>query len=441
VIDRTDVRCALVALALVPSSAHAQPSQDTCGLLAKTVTLDPMPEMRPIPEPDCRIDRGCVIVDWRIVTQQNLSDSLSRFRFTPKKPLKIHTANVNRLLYTVAWTSTVDPPNKAFETITGLWEKIFPLLGILGAGGPPPPGPAGTAPPSPLQNWVLPLEYADLCLGATLSANTSLVLDSDTADPTKNRRRLDYVARVLTASLPKLEDRRLAFLQTAKAPQDFDVYWKVAQRHNDLVRRVTEFVPLANESVKGTETTVNVKQRNAVVNLSGQAARRSGEVVGPAVASHYFVAAERPLTYHVGYAQGRIRDFDFEKVRAASGQDLFSWIRPEGKATAEDADGATIEPLAFMSWEFRNWGPNDRYGAALTIGTGLNTPGESLYYGGSIRIFSRVLISGGLVTARATRGESPSSEPLPDGSVRDLFGSLGNKASTDPFWSISFKVH
>ena len=219
------------------------------------------------------------------------------------------------------------------------------------------------------------------------------------------------------------------------------MYWKVAQRHDDLARRITEFLPLANESVKGTETTVAVKQRSSVVNLSGQAARRSGEVVGPAVAAHYFVAAERPLTYHVGYAQGRIRDFDFEKVRAASGQDLFSWVKPEGKETEEEADGASVEPLAFMSWEFRSWGPNDRYAAAITIGTGLNTPGESLYYGGSIRVFSRVLVSGGLVTARATRGEEPSTEPLPDGGERNLFGSLFNKASTDLFWAVSFKVY
>jgi hypothetical protein len=436
------VLTACVAMAILPGIAVAAQQTpdgpDTCELLAKQVELKPEPREEPLAPPDCRIDRGCVIVDWRIASQQDLNEALSRFRFTPKKPLKIHTSNVNRLLYTVTWTSAVEPPNKAFETISGLFDKIFPLLGLIP--GLPGPAPAVATPP-PLDAWVVPLEFADLCLTRTVAANTSLVLDSDPADPTRNRRRLDYVFRVLTAALPKLEERRLTFLKSGSGSQHYDTYWKVAQRHSDFVRRATEFLPLAKESVTGTETTIAVKQRNATVNITGQAAKRSGEIVGPSATARYFVATERPLIYHIGYAQGRIRDFDFETVRTAAGQDLFSWIKPEDKATVEEADGASIEPLAFMSLELRNWGPNARYGLALTIGTGLNTPGESLYYGGTFRIFSRVLISGGLVTARATRGEGPVTEPVAGGGVRDLFGSLATKASTDPFWSVSFKVY
>jgi hypothetical protein len=138
-----------------------------------------------------------------------------------------------------------------------------------------------------------------------------------------------------------------------------------------------------------------------------------------------------------------LKDFDFKQVRSVSGQDLFAATTSSGnQSEAGAADtGTGVDAIAFLTWEFLSRGPNGRYGTGLTFGTGLKSPGTSVYYGGSIRVFSRLLISGGVVTAKATRGTSEVQESTPGGSIRTLFAGLTDKTATRPFWSVSFKVY
>jgi hypothetical protein len=225
---------------------------------------------------------------------------------------------------------------------------------------------------------------------------------------------------------------------------ELDKYLKLAQRHDDFQTRAGEFLRLARRSVDGETTVMKVEKRNTVVLLTGQATKSDGEAVGETVTARYFVAWSRPVSYHVGYGYGRLKDFDFKQVRTLSGQDLFAATTPVDAEQAADLDDEAGEPeaVAFLTWEFLRRGPNDRFGFGATAGMGLNAPGDSIYLGGTVRIFSRLLITGGMVAAQATRGEGVviDTTTSPD-STRTLFAELKERTDRNPFWSVSFRVY
>jgi hypothetical protein len=224
-----------------------------------------------------------------------------------------------------------------------------------------------------------------------------------------------------------------------------ETYWKISERQSDFEKRVAEFLPLSEASYDGLITTVGAAKRNSFVEVTGQAARRSsGEPAGEALTARYFVASSRPLIYHVGYGYGRLRDIDFKQVRALSGQDVFTATKPEDDDEAAGGQGddkGGPESVAFMTLEMLTRGPNGRYGAGFTLGTGLNAPGESLYAGGSFRVFSRILFTGGLVWARAERGEKPLIDSIASAEPRVAFAELTKNTATKGFFSLSFKVY
>jgi hypothetical protein len=416
--------------------ATAQPvasGQDDCDRLQSQDETLKQITVR-LPMSSCRIDEGCLSVDWAIAQDQTLSETLALFRFTEKTPLKIHTVNVNRLYYKVDWNRTAQPQNEAFEFVSKMFDQVFPLLGVLREGFVL----TGLASGSALSNWIKAVEYADGCLSSTLTRFTDVVVDKT---GTVNRERLLKVALLMDKAMPVLSQRRANALENLAADH-YDTYFKINERHNKLQARIADFAPRARESVEGVTTVFPPEKRNTVAQLTARAVRLTGEPAGTEVTARYFVATSRPLAYHVGLGYGRLKEIDFKPLKTASGQDLFSALAPAEEATvAAEAEPAGIESVAFLSWEFVSKGPNDRYGLGLTFGTGLNTPGESVYYGATVRIFSRLLITGGLVGARATRGDNMVEESLPGGDRRTLFGAIRDVAETKPFFSISFKVY
>jgi hypothetical protein len=439
------------ALSLIVSvAARAQPADACVALKDGLNDLDiiiKIPDFADRERPVCRIDQGCLEVDWNIATKQQLTETLARFRFTEKTPLKVHTTNLNFLQYSVKWSQTVERQDKAFESVSNLFEKVFPVFGFLGVDR---AIPEQTPDEKVLAAWVIPLERASLCLATTVAAYTSIVVDKQ---GTRYRRSLYDVHELLTQTMPELAKRRLAFLTVAGTKMNsadepdstlMDTYWKVSERHADLERRVTEFLPLAEATFNGVVVTVGSAKRNSFVDVTGQATKRSsGEPVGEALTPRYFVAWSRPLLYHVGYGYGRLRHIDFEQVRALSGQDVFTATTPSDDAAAgsQADDEPGPEAVVFMTLELLSRGPNARYGVGFTLGTGLESPGDSLYGGGTFRVFSRVLITGGLVWARATRGEKPLIDSIVSGEPRVAYAELTTNSDAKPFFSLSFKVY
>jgi hypothetical protein len=429
----TAAACLAFVIVWDNSRAAAQPANTSCSALKEILML---PDAPPMPRVDCRIERGCLRVDWNIVQEQQISETLALFRFSEKTPLKIHTANVNLLQFAVTWTAKAEPQDKAFEATTKLFESIFPVISAITQVRGTNQGAARE-----LAAWVVPLEYANNCLAQALSHVNGVVLDR-TGDT--NRQALHQARYYVGAALPRLSERRDAFLGSFTegiTADDWDVYLKVAERHTDFERRSAEFLPLAQRSVEGVLTTIEAQPRNSVVTLTGQASTRTGEAAGGAITAKYFVATSRPLAYHVGYAYGRIRDINFKQVRAASGQDVFTAVASENNRAADTSDRSVgADPVAFMTWEFARSGPNGRYGAGLTLGTGLDAPEKSFYFGGSTRIFTRVFVTAGAVVGVATRGDGAVTDTA-SGASRTVFSTLREVSAVKGFWSVSFKVY
>lgn len=398
-------------------------------------------ELTHLPVPECRIEDGCVQVDWNIAGEQQLERTIAMFRITEEDPLRIHTTNVNRFLYTVNWTTEVETQSRAFESVSALFDSVYPVVSLAGAAiellddG------------DPFYEWIRQLEYVNRCVGETLTSYSGVVIDQD---GNGNRLQLHQVEQTLTHAMPELAAlRESAFShalsqrrQSALRVNPIERYWTIAQWHADLEQRMVEFLPKARTSVIGVSTVLEPHKRNSVVRLTGQAASLSGEAVGETVSSRYFVATTRPLVYHLGYSYGRPKDLDFTEVRAASGLDLFAATKTTESAKAAGTTWAPgSEVVAFMSWEFLRRGPNDRFGVSATMGTGLEAPGQSVYYGGSVRVFSRVLLTFGAVTATSVRGEGEVADATSDLSNRSLFSAIRETASTEGFMAVSFRVY
>ena len=398
---------------------------------------DRMPFASP-PLPRCRIENGCIRIDWNIAHEQKLEETLAMIRVTEEAPLRVHTANVNRLRYTVNWTTEIESRSEAFETVSQLFDSVLPVVSVLG-------GAMGAyGPTTQFEEWTRQLAYADQCLGDTMTRFVGVAMDEDGSGEAVQI--LHQVEQTLARAMPGLVGLRVAALEYAWAQgaapgarTPMEIYWTVAQWHADLGRRVAEFLPRARASVEGVTTVLDPHKRNAVVLLKGQAATLGGEPVGEAVSARYFVATTRRLVYHVGYGYGRLKDLDFRQVRTAAGEDLFAAMESAGAGAAESGSGETV---AFMSLEFLRRGPNHRYGVSGTIGTGFRAPGRSVYYGVTGRVFSRLLVTFGVVTATATRGEGEVIQATSELTQRTLFSAI--KDTTDTrccFWSVSFRLY
>lgn len=432
-ISRPLARVALLLAVFSPVHALAQETflAGACQLAAEEFQI-PHPGPMP-PPPVCHLAQGCLQVDWNIAPAMNIEQTLALHRFDEKHPLRIHTSNVNLLRFKVKWTQEVVERLQGFETVTGLLGSVSPILSIAGSILNP-----NALTRDELNIYLMGIELANACLADITGRLTDVVIDRQ---GTQNRQRLFEAHHVLSEALPKLLERRYAYLKTGPTIEN---YSKVAQRHDDLLTRVTEFLPVARNSIDGETTVMKQEQRNSVVLLTGQATKSDGTTVGQAVTARYFVAWSKPVIYHLGYGNGRLKDFDFKQVRTLSGQDLFAATKPvDATAAADTSDNsAEAEAIAFLTWELKRWGPNDRFGAGFTVGTGMESVAGSIYLGGTVRIFSRLLVTGGIVAARATRGEGAVVDTTTSpGATRTLFAELKERTDRNPFWSVSFKVY
>ena len=427
------LRVALLLAVLSPVHALAQETflGGACQMAAEEFQI---PHPGPLPPPPvCHLAQGCLQVDWNIAPAMNIEQTLALHRFDEKHPLRIHTSNVNLLRFKVKWTQEVVERLQGFETVTGLLGSVSPILSIVGSLLNP-----NALTRDELNIYLVGIELANSCLADITGRLTDVVIDRQGI---QNRQRLFEARHVLSEALPKLLERRYAYLKSAPTIEN---YSKVAQRHDDLLKRVTEFLPLARNSIDGETTVMKQEQRNSVVLLTGQPMKSDGTAVGEAVTARYFVAWSKRVIYHAGYGYGRLKDFDFNQVRTLSGQDLFAATKPVDAAGAAETSDNSAEPEAvgFLTWELKRWGPNDRFGAGFTVGTGMESLADSIYLGGTVRLFSRLLVTGGIVAARATRGEGAVIDTTTSpGATRTLFAELRERTDRNPFWSVSFKVY
>ena len=380
-------------------------------------------------DPDCASEEMCIVVDWRIASEQRLTDTLALLRPTNELPVRVHTINVNRLHYSVRWKTEVEGQSQAYETLSSWFDSLLTPVSIVsgielyGVGQ------------SARKDWMTKIALAQRCIAETVATVSQVALDED------DRGRLHEVERLITYTANELSVLGAKALTEAESDpyrEAMAEYWDIALRQSVLERQITDFLGRARASVEGVSTVMPVEGRNTIVRLTAQAFRHSGEAVGEPVSARYFVRSAHGVLYHIGYSFGRPQDIDFAAVRSASGTELFS---ATGDAAGNDAESKDSELVAFMSWEIARFGGPERFGAAVTLGTGITNPGESVYYGMTVRIFERLLITAGGVTAVVLRGEGQVEGVTAGIPSRTLFASIRDRRTSGFFASVSFEVH
>lgn len=415
--------CPMLSLGQLPAS---------CNALAKKLRADTALAPVPVLPRPCTLRAGCIQVDWAMAQQQDLDATFKLARITEKTPVVLRVLNVNALAYMVAWTTEVTPPSPAFEAVAALFEPIAPVLGLLGQS-------RGQqhASDEVFLTWVSILELSEVCVDETLMRWRGPVVDS-TGD--QGRRTLSRVGKVLSKAMDSASVLRLAFLANGKF-DEHEAYLSVKHAHQVLLDRITDLQPRIEKAAGGSDVVIGTRERNSAVTLQGVMTDKAGKSVGSPVVARYFVKWSRPVLYHVGYGVGRLRSYSFEKVRSLTGQDLFALTAAGGDSAGSKSDDREgPEAIAFMHYELKSMDADARFGAGLSLGTGLMNPGRSVYAGASLRILSRGFITLGAVAATAVRGDGATTD-VTGNTKRVLYTALKEKGAIKPFWSLSLRVY
>jgi hypothetical protein len=359
-----------------------------------------------------------------------VEDWFRRQRLTHKQAVVIKVTHFNTLFYRLAW-SEKETTDKAYAELTDRWAKVLPILGLVfPAAG---PGPGAVDPTSTFGDWLAALTTTEQQLSCLLNAYAGRTAIENLNGPV-------YWRDQFRARLADLDTKRGAFIKfdSATVLRHFDTYSKVNQMHQDLQDQLRTFIDAVNLMQNGVPHTIPEKPAGTqvAVTVTAQSLKDSSETADSAT-FRYFVGSDKPLIYHMGYTYGRVRDIQFDKVRALSGQDLFTAT----STSPEDTESAASDLTAMLSWELANAGPDQRFGFLATLGTGFTNPGEVFYYGGSIRIFSKLVVTGGYVTAKTTAGEGASTDSSPSGANRTVFASVRQLWRNKPFVGVSFRLY
>jgi hypothetical protein len=150
----------------------------------------------------------------------------------------------------------------------------------------------------------------------------------------------------------------------------------------------------------------------------------------PVVDVEYFVHSKLPLTFHLGYSASRIRDIDFESVRASGQSDLFVVVKD---------NETTSSMVAFLS--LGRAYQDENVGAYASIGTDFSEPGKRVYVGGSVQLMKRLFLTVGGVSHTVQEGNNPVLEDFGGAlGARELFGQISTRRDWARFWSISFRA-
>lgn len=214
--------------------------------------------------------------------------------------------------------------------------------------------------------------------------------------------------------------------------EDIGWYDKILPQHEALLARIDAFSQGAALSINGRTWVVGKKKAGTLVTATFTPKAVDGSEQEP-FRLEYFVHSKLPVLFHVGYAYSDFSQVEFEKIRALNGQDVFALVR---------GDKGTDAFTAFLSFEIWSWRwKNHSFGTLATLGTDLTSPGDKVYVGGSLRLFERFLISGGVSTRVDAEGTDPFIEDLGDSvGARELFLVMSSKRDWTGFVAVTFNV-
>jgi hydrogenase maturation factor len=139
------------------------------------------------------------------------------------------------------------------------------------------------------------------------------------------------------------------------------------------------------------------------------------------------------LLVHVGYAYSGLSENEFQKVRSADGQDLFS------RVNQQESSDDFILGFALQS---RPIGTGETLRVLASLGTGLESPGTNVYVGGGVLLFDSLIVTAGVVSGNTIEGGNEIVEEVfGGGGTRELFGTISTEREWQPYVGIFFKVY
>lgn len=173
-------------------------------------------------------------------------------------------------------------------------------------------------------------------------------------------------------------------------PADFAVYDKTREMHEATVGRLRSFAIRGAAAADGVAQRVTSGGAGRIVTVTiTMADLVTSTDPGVTEIVEFFVHSTLPVTFHAGYSFSALDSFEFERVAAAAGEDLFAQIN-EGKNTS----GFT----AFLSYRLGAADAPRRREMFLTLGTDFAPPGKRLFIGATTKI-KKILFTGGIATA------------------------------------------
>jgi hypothetical protein len=209
----------------------------------------------------------------------------------------------------------------------------------------------------------------------------------------------------------------------------FEQFNKVKVFHDAVLSRLDAYVDLAALAVSGQVKTIPKKNAGTIVTVTLTPVTTGGAERPPSLTIEYFSHSRLPLTFHVGYAVGNLKELEFEQVTAFAGGDLFTQVRSNNK---------TEGMAALMTYDL--WSRHDgKLAVGVTLGTDVKKPGQRMMAGGSFRVGRIVATIGGML-GELKEGANPVIENLSGGVTRQLFGSIITRRDSARFFAVSVKV-
>lgn len=401
-------------------------SESVCSI---TVLWDEINESKP----EMVLDREFLTKNACFVASSGAAKNAPMLGITAGTSLRITIKDFNFLKYEIRFEKQ-EELIEAYAQLDKLWGQILGLGGLVGMA-------AGSADET---------KEKDAFLEALIAWDKGIGRLYSTIRSELNRYPKSYLSstqvgaiasasigvQLQIANLGELEKKVLdsAVIDAPKTPTDakFRLIQELREKQTAVVEQADTFVQRAGRVADGGKKIIEGTKVGNVVTATFTAVERNNSSEDRTFAVKYFVRSRLPVVFHGGYGQTSLDDFEFEKVRTADGLEAYDLVKDD--TTKEDF-------MVFLSIPFYRFDEREKFALLATLGTGLSKPGENLFAGISAKLYSRFLISYGVMSSEVAEGVHPFVDEV--GSAldsRELFATIDKRRDWGSSWAISFLV-
>ncbi len=369
-------------------------------------------------------------VNWNEATSEGKGDTgQEQGRKIDKNTLvSIRVNHFNFLYYSLKYVKE-DRVVATYDTLTKLWSQLFRIVSFAGGAGAREEirnRPFEEA----ILEWRIGLLWAETKLSNCLKhLSDKIGLNVDDLDAIRDS--LGTIGIDRKKTLDSLRDNAFDLVTSG---QQLDTFERIDLIRERVVGELDLFISRAELTLNGQLESLGKKSAGTIVTVTmipvPRTEKHSKE--GKPVSIDYFVHYDKTIKFHVGYAHSSLSNFDFEKVRSLSGEELFAKIKDQK---------ATDEFSAFVGYELLSFGTQSQNGVELTLGTDFAKPGERVYLGVSGRLIGQIFVTmGGATSNVSTPGASSLQPTASPGGLRELFDTFTKSREWAFFFAISVGV-